>query len=140
MSILSIYVTTRGKNTMEQHIKVYTCFELSISNVNSAIYLRGFPFLPLSPSGYKGIMNTVRAGGRLPDLQKPYLCFMDLSRPVIVQRVNCPFTPYGPTREPKTCQIRQQESKINHHVCTLGGMGNSKASVAIWRSLDGYKL
>ena len=35
-------------------------------------------FLPLSPSGWRGIVVTVRAdgraGGRLPNLRNPYLC------------------------------------------------------------------
>ena len=31
-------------------------------------------FLPLSPPGWRGIVVTVRAGGRLPDLRNPYLC------------------------------------------------------------------
>ena len=43
-------------------------------------------FLPLSPPGWRGIVVTVRAGGRLggrlPDLQNPYLCnrLMDFLR------------------------------------------------------------
>ena len=31
-------------------------------------------FLPLSPSGWRGIVVTVRAGGQLPNLRNPYLC------------------------------------------------------------------
>ena len=44
------------------------------------------PFLPLSPPGWRGIVVTVRAGGRaggrLPDLRNPYLCnrLMDFLR------------------------------------------------------------
>ena len=39
-------------------------------------------FLPLSPLGWRGIVVTVRAGGRLPDLRIPYLCnrLMDFLR------------------------------------------------------------
>ena len=33
-----------------------------------------FIFLPLSPPGWRGIVVTVRAGGRLPNLRNPYLC------------------------------------------------------------------
>ena len=37
-----------------------------------------YGFLPLSPSGWRGIVVTVRAGGRpggrLPNLRNPYLC------------------------------------------------------------------
>ena len=46
-----------------------------------------FSFLPLSPPGWRGIVVTVRAGGRavggrLPDLRNPYLCnrLMDFLR------------------------------------------------------------
>ena len=31
-------------------------------------------FLPLSPPGWRGIVVTVWAGGRLPNLRNPYLC------------------------------------------------------------------
>ena len=31
-------------------------------------------FLPLIPPGWRGIVVTVRAGGRLPNLRNPYLC------------------------------------------------------------------
>ena len=33
-----------------------------------------YPFLPLSPPGWRGIVVTVRVGGRLPNLRNPYLC------------------------------------------------------------------
>ena len=53
-------------------------------------------FLPLRSSGWRGIVVTVRAGGRLSNLRNPYLCTVtawlifsiwssvELSRPVVV--------------------------------------------------------
>ena len=41
------------------------------SNYGSDVYSW---FLPISPVGWKGMVVTVRAGERLPDLPNPYLC------------------------------------------------------------------
>ena len=62
--------------------------------LNLFVYKTIFVFLPLSPPGWRGIVVTVRAGGRtggraggrsggrLPDLRNPYLCnrLMDFLR------------------------------------------------------------
>ena len=48
--------------------RLYDWFSLSVSlSVRHTV-------LPLSPPGWRGIVVTVRAGGRLPNLQNPYLC------------------------------------------------------------------
>ena len=57
---------------------------------NQVTFYWAWYFLPLSPPGWRGIVVTVRAGGRaggrsggrLPDLRNPYLCnrLMDFLR------------------------------------------------------------
>ena len=74
-------------------------------------------YLPLSPTGWRGIVVTVRAGScqtcgthisatawRIFSIQSS----VELSRPVVVHcHGHCPFAPYGLAHGPKTCQIRQ---------------------------------
>ena len=96
-------------------------------NAFSVIYVRWvyesfFNFLPLSPPGWRGIVVTVRAGGRAGGCQTcgthisvtAWWIFsvrssMELSRPVVVHchahLPICPFAPYGLAHGPKTCQI-----------------------------------
>ena len=71
----------------------------SIRRPSVCLYVRPSPtFLPLSPPGWRGIVVTVRAGGRsvgrLPDLRTPYLCnrltdFLHSKFRVIVYASSC---------------------------------------------------
>ena len=54
----------------------------SVYFIGTVLMRKSYNFLPLSPSGWRGIVVTVRAGGRvggrpggrLPNLRNPYLC------------------------------------------------------------------
>ena len=57
---------------------VFSCDQAALQMVFSVCPSVCHTFLPLSPSGWRGIVVTVRAGGRpggrLPNLRNPYLC------------------------------------------------------------------